>query len=275
MYYQGVAEAHALDSSSDAPAVLWLGGHPVRWRLLRELAESDLRVRELTARLGERQSLVSYHLGLLRQVGLVAMRQSAADRRDSYYALDLPRFGELLSEAATVLHPGLRLARRPDVLPDTVAGRVLFLCTGNGARSQMAEALMQEFTQHRVEAFSAGSSPTRLHPNAVRVMRAYGIDIAGRRAKHLGQFVDQRFDCVVTVCDRVREVCPEFPGAARWMHWSIADPADSDAGNAATYPAFERAAAELAVRIPLLVQSLAGDAAEATSAPAASTEARR
>jgi protein-tyrosine-phosphatase/DNA-binding transcriptional ArsR family regulator len=250
-----VASAPTLAPNGLPPAFLSLAGHPVRWRLLRELAESDLRVWELTALVGERQSLVSYHLGLLRQAGMVAARHSSADRRDSYYSVDLTRCGELLGAAGAALHPGLRLGSDPAL--KTVTGRVLFLCTGNGARSQIAEAFTQELTQHRVEAFSAGSHPTRLQPNAVRVMRSYGIDIAGWRPKHFQEFVDQRFDCVVTVCDRIREDCPEYPRATRRIHWSIADPVKSGANDDETYPAFETAAAQLAARIPFLVQLLA------------------
>jgi protein-tyrosine-phosphatase len=85
-------------------------------------------------------------------------------------------------------------------------------------------------------------------------------NLAGQRAKHFDEFLDQRFDCVVTVCDRVREVCPEFPGA-RTIHWSIPDPAEGG-DDATTYPAFERTAADLAARIPFLVQLLAHDLVE-------------
>jgi protein-tyrosine-phosphatase len=122
----------------------------------------------------------------------------------------------------------------------------------------MAEGWLQHLTGDHVQAFSAGSHPTQVHPNAVRVMRAHGVDLAGRRAKHYSEFLDQRFDCVVTVCDRVREVCPEFSGA-RTVHWSIPDPAESGRTDAATYPAFERAANDIAGRIPFLVQLLAHD----------------
>ena len=92
---------------------------------------------------------------------------------------------------------------------------MLFLCTGNSARSQMAEALCEQLSGGAVRAASAGSHPKPLHPNAVRVMRERGIDIAGRRSKHLDEFAGRRFDYVISLCDRVREVCPEFPGGTR------------------------------------------------------------
>ena len=88
---------------------------------------------------------------------------------------------------------------------------MLFLCTGNSARSQMAEALLEHHSQHAVQARSAGSHPKVLHPNAVRVMAERGIDISGNTTKHLRRYARSHFDYVVTLCDKVREVCPDFP----------------------------------------------------------------
>jgi protein-tyrosine-phosphatase len=133
---------------------------------------------------------------------------------------------------------------------------VLFLCTGNSARSQMAEALLDELSGHTVEARSAGSHPKVLHPNAVRVMADRGIDISGRPTKHLRRFRRMRFDHVITLCDRVREVCPEFPSHPALAHWSIADPALEGGSDAATHPAFERTAQELETRIGFLLPLL-------------------
>ena len=130
---------------------------------------------------------------------------------------------------------------------------VLFLCTGNSARSQMAEALARARSGGAIEAVSAGSQPKPLHPNAVRVMRERSLDISSRRAKHLSRFADDRFDYVITLCDRVREVCPEFPGHPGSLHWSIPDPAASGGTDQDTYPAFERMAAELETRIGFLL----------------------
>ena len=100
-------------SSIAPPEFLQLAGHPLRWRLLGELARSDRTVHELTTRVGEAQNLVSYHLRKLRDGGLVSTRRSTFDGRDAYYTLDLTRFGGLMSEAATSLHPGLASPRRP------------------------------------------------------------------------------------------------------------------------------------------------------------------
>jgi protein-tyrosine-phosphatase len=232
-----------------------LAAHPVRWRLLRELARSDRQVRELTARLDERQSLVSYHLGRLRAGRLVRSRRSAADGRDVYYAADLANCASLFDAAGAALHPRLGLMSPIEPLV-AVSGRVLFLCTGNSARSQMAEAFLQHRTDQKVEAFSAGSHPARLHPNAVRVMRGYGIDIDGRRTKHFDDFTGQRFDYVVTLCDRVREICPDFGGPGEAVHWSLPNPAEAGASDRATYPAFQRIAAEISTRIDFLIPLL-------------------
>jgi hypothetical protein len=122
---------------------------------------------------------------------------------------------------------------------------VLFLCTGNSARSQIAEALAELLSDGAVRAASAGSHPKPLHPNAVRVMRARGVDLGGRRSKHLSTFTGERFDYVISLCDRVREVCPEFPGA-RADPLEHPGPGARTGGDEDTLPAFERMADELA-----------------------------
>jgi len=238
-----------------------LAGNPLRWQILAELAKSDRRVRELTAATGEPQSLVSYHLGRLRAGGMVGVRRSSADGRDAYYSLDLARCGEMLAATGAALHPGLRLTT-PDGGSDGPdrgarrAGRVLFLCTGNSARSQMAEAFLAARAGPRVRAFSAGSRPKPLHPNAVRVMRARGIDISTQRSKHLDQYLGQHFDHVITLCDRVREVCPEFPGHPRVAHWSMPDPSSAGATNRETLAAFKQTADEIETRVRFLLATM-------------------
>lgn len=243
------------------PSFLRLAADPIRWRLLSELALSDRRVRELCALLDRPQNLVSYHLGKLRAQGLVSRRQSAADGRDSYYKLDLARCAELLAASGNTLHPALRLASQPPrELPRVARAlrpRVLFLCTGNSARSQIAEALLDELSEGAVEARSAGSHPKPLNSNAVRAMRERGIDIAGWRSKHLGEFASERFDYVVSLCDRVREVCPVFPDHPELIHWSVADPARAGLMDDETFAAFEHTADELAARIPFLIELIA------------------
>jgi protein-tyrosine-phosphatase/DNA-binding transcriptional ArsR family regulator len=237
---------------------LQLVAEPNRWRLLRELTRSDRRVGELTELLGEPQNLVSYHLAELRRAGLVSARRSSADGRDNYYRVEPKRCAEFLCSAGAALLPGLRLGPlRPE--PVKISGRrgprVLFLCTGNSARSQMAEALLEHLSGHQIQARSAGSQPKSLHPDAVRVMAERGLDISGRPTKHLSRFARIRFDRVITLCDKVREVCPEFPGQPTTAHWSIADPAEGDT-DADTQAVFERTAEDIENRIGLLIAEL-------------------
>lgn len=241
-------------SESLPPGFLRLAGHPLRWRLLCELADGDRRARELTERVGRRQSLVSYHLGQLRSGGLVGARRSSADSRDVYYRLEVASCGRLLAQAGGALHPALALVSPPAA--EARPARVLFLCTGNSARSQMAQALLERQGAGAAQVASAGSRPKPLHPNAVRVMHARGIDISGRRSRHVDELAGERFDYVISLCDRVREVCPEFPGRPTVAHWSMADPSRAGETDEDSYPAFERTADELDDRIRSLLHRI-------------------
>jgi arsenate reductase len=102
--------------------------------------------------------------------------------------------------------------------------KILFLCTGNSCRSQMAEGLLRHLAGDRFEVSSAGTVPAGVNPSAVEAMGELGIDISGQRSKHVDELLGRPFDLVVTVCDRAREACPVFPGAARVLHWSFDDP---------------------------------------------------
>lgn len=257
--------AQTIDASTatdDPPEFVQLAAHPLRWRLLQELVRSDRAVRELTQLVGEQQNLVSYHLRRLRDGGLVVARRSSADRRDAYYAIDLPRCHRELGATGAALHPALAPASSPPARPALPVRRrnrrrVLFLCTGNSARSQIAEALLVHLAGGAIDVASAGSQPKPLHPNAVRVLRTRGIDISANRTKHVDELAGQRFDHVITLCDRVREVCPDFPSHPELVHWSMADPALEGSTDAASYPAFERTASELETRISYLLHGLA------------------
>ena len=109
--------------------------------------------------------------------------------------------------------------------------KVLFLCTGNSCRSQMAEGWLRHLASNRFEISSAGTNPVGLNPGAVEAMKESGVDISTHRSKHLNEFAGVRFDYVVTVCDRAKETCPIFPGARTVLHWSFDDPAHA-AGSA-------------------------------------------
>jgi protein-tyrosine-phosphatase len=126
----------------------------------------------------------------------------------------------------------------------------------------MAQALATARSGGFVEAYSAGSHPKPLHPNAVRVMRdEHGIDLAGHESTHMDAFANQRFDWVISLCDRVREVCPEFPAHPETIHWSIPNPAVAGADDDATYSLFQQTAAELETRVGFLLAVLTDRAA--------------
>lgn len=245
------------------PGVLKLAGHPIRWSILMRLARSDYRVQELVALLQLPQNLVSYHLRQLRAGNLVTERKSSADERSIYYSLDLEQFRVLYVQAGLQLHPALTNGlidpevenqQGHDDLPPL---RVLFLCTENSARSQMAEALLRHLSHGTVEAFSAGSQPAEdVHPLAVQAMEHIGIDMSQARPKHFDNFLDQHFDSIVTVCDRVREVCPVFPDDPERIHWSFPDPALVEGSEETRFHAFEQTSLQLATRIRLLITLL-------------------
>lgn len=242
------------------PEFVRLAAHPLRWRLLTELADGDHRVRELVERVGEPQNLVSYHLRLLRDGGLVTARRSSFDGRDSYYHLDLEHCAEALATSGAALHPALRQApvppRRPAARARSRRVAVLFVCTGNSARSPIAEALLRHHTAGRVTTASAGTSPKPdLHPQAVRVLQeSFGIDLSGRRPQHVDALAGRRFDHVITLCDKAREFCPEF--GPRRVHWSMADPGAAGDTGQAGYAAFQHAAADIATRVRYLMPLL-------------------
>ncbi|GAA3561640.1 metalloregulator ArsR/SmtB family transcription factor [Streptomyces osmaniensis] len=253
--------SHPRDVTVVPPEFLRLAAHPLRWRLLTALADGDHRVRELVERVGEPQNLVSYHLRLLRDGGLVTARRSSFDGRDGYYRLDLERCARGLAASGAALHPAL--PQQPPALPRRQAARtpsqypaVLFVCTGNSARSPIAEALLRHRTAGRVTTASAGTRPKpHLHPHAVRVLReSFGIDLSGSRTRHVDELADRRFDHVITLCDKAREVCPEF--GARRVHWSMADPGTPDGTGQVGYAAFEHAAADIDIRIRYLMPVL-------------------
>ncbi|MFB4305411.1 ArsR family transcriptional regulator [Actinomadura sp. GTD37] len=241
-----------------------LAAHPLRWRLLSELSAGDYQVRELVELVGQPQNLVSYHLRRLREGGLVTARRSSFDARQTYYHLDLERCARALAATGAALHPALRLSPAPPAIESARPSAVLFTCTGNSARSPIAEALLRHRGGGRVEVASAGSHPRqRLHPDAVRVLRErYGIDVGDRRPRHLDALAGRRFDYVITLCDKVREVCPDFRDEPRRVHWSIPDPAAADGAEQGGASAFVHAATEIDTRIRYLLPQLVHPARE-------------
>jgi arsenate reductase (thioredoxin) len=145
---------------------------------------------------------------------------------------------------------------------DTVKGlqltmqktRILVLCTGNSARSQMGEGLFREEGGAGYQVFSAGTRPSRVRPEAIAVMGEIGIDISGNRSKSVDEFAGQAFDFVVTVCDRARDNCPVFPGATERIHWSLEDPAAVEGTEEERLAAFRRIRDQLRERVKTFVQ---------------------
>jgi len=123
--------------------------------------------------------------------------------------------------------------------------RILFLCTHNSCRSQMAEGLLRYYGGKRFEVFSAGTSPSRVHPMAVDVMAERGIDLRGQRSKSIDEFLGQGFDFIVTTCDDARDRCPVFPGQAEMLHWDLEDPASAGGSRGEKHEVFRRVRDEL------------------------------
>jgi len=248
-----------------SPALLRVLGHDLRWAIVRLLALGDMRVWELVNLTGQAASLVSYHLSQLRAAGLVDVRRSDADGRDSYYALDLDAVATAVRTVAVAIHPGLSDLPADDVVSNRPAqpARVLFICTGNSSRSQMAEGWLRHLGGSHLTACSAGTAPTSLHPMAIAAMKELGIDISGQKVKGLDELTGQLFDRVVTLCDRAREACPELPAAT---HWSTPNPA---AAHPADLDAFRSTARELRTRVRHLLPLLStpGDGAQPVRVP--------
>jgi ArsR family transcriptional regulator, arsenate/arsenite/antimonite-responsive transcriptional repressor / arsenate reductase (thioredoxin) len=244
-------------SVAPSPPVLGVLAHDLRWAIVGLLVPGDLRTGEIVARTGQAPSLVSYHLARLRDAGLVSVRRSTADGRDSYHALDLDAIGRAVGDMAARIHPSL--LEGAVGWPGAGAGqapgqpvRALFICSGNSARSPMAAGWLNHLGGGRVTARSAGVSPGPLHPLAVSAMAEHGVDISGHRPTHLSDVADGRFTRVITLCDRARENCGELPGPA--VHWSIPNPAQA---HPADLDAFRATARELQTRIRYLLPALA------------------
>jgi ArsR family transcriptional regulator, arsenate/arsenite/antimonite-responsive transcriptional repressor / arsenate reductase (thioredoxin) len=258
-----------------SPPVLGVLAHDLRWTIVGLLVPGDLRTGEIVGRTGQPPSLVSYHLGRLRDAGLVSARRSAADGRDSYHALDLDALGRAVAGVADRIHPGLLagagagadLGGRPDATsgppaPDGEPGprtaEALFICTGNSARSPMAAGWLNHLGAGRATARSAGVTPAPLHPLAVAAMAEQGVDISGHQPAPVDDLAGERFSRVITLCDRARENCGELPAASKVVHWSIPNPAQAHPPD---LDAFRATARELRTRVRYLLPALLESAA--------------
>jgi protein-tyrosine-phosphatase/DNA-binding transcriptional ArsR family regulator len=248
-----------MSSNFDTPMhYLKLLAHDLRWQMMCLLAREDLRVNELVSHVGEPMNLVSYHLRKLRQAELVISRRSDADGRDVYYSMNLERARELFYMTGYTLHPGL-LGDIDEVPKPTKPTRLLFLCTHNSARSQIAEGLARSIGGANVEVYSAGNHPTTVRPDAVRVMDEIGIDIRRQQTNHVKDYVNEAFDYVITVCDNAREVCPTFDHAEHHLHWGFPDPASVE-DEQARITAYRQVTRRLKSRLTYFFQSLQSEA---------------
>lgn len=245
-------------TSTDVARFLRLVADESRQAIVRLLARSDRRASEIGAVVCLPPNAVSYHLRQLRDLGVLHDRRSSADARDVYYQLDIGRLFALYAAAGDALYPGMSApqgqSQEQRDTPHSLSRplRVLFLCTHNSARSQMAEAILRQMGGDQVEAFSAGSLPTEVHPEALAALREAGIDASGLSAKSLERFIGEPLDYIITVCDRVRDICPSFPGDPAQAHWSIADPAVVEDPEQRA-KAFHDVLSELQVRIHYLL----------------------
>ena len=135
--------------------------------------------------------------------------------------------------------------------------KVLILCTGNSARSQLAEGLFRHAGGDRYEVFSAGTKPSVVRPEAIAVMREIGIDIAGHRSKSVDEFAGQQLDLVITVCDNAKESCPVFPGGTQRLHWPFPDPAAVAGSEEQRLAAFRSIRDQIRTRIQLFLDNAA------------------
>ena len=176
---------------------------------------------------------------------LAAQRAAIRQRRDELDRLD----AELVDLQLTIdAARRVRTAGGGRIVPDRPI-RVLFVCTGNSARSQIGEALLEHYGGADFEVESAGTEPRGVSPFALRVLAEAGIDWSGARSKSVDEFLGQRFDYVITVCDRARQSCPVFPGTANILHWGLDDPADAGGTDEDRLEAFRQTALELTARL--------------------------
>ncbi len=249
-------------SASHAFAML---GHPGRlavFRLMMRFAPQGIRPTEIAEALSLKQNTLSHHLADLAEAGLITVRRQG---RSLFYAVDLDAAEALVGYLALDVGRG-----RPDLLSRLLDARkdvtmrdtdfdVLFICSGNSARSIFAEALLRDLGQGRFQAFSAGTRPgSALNPFALDVLRRNGHDISGLRSKHVSEFQQPGapiMDFVFTVCDTAAaEECPPWPGQPITGHWGLPDPVKAAGTDADRALAFARTYAALRRRIMAFVE---------------------
>jgi arsenate reductase len=134
--------------------------------------------------------------------------------------------------------------------------RVLFLCTGNSARSQIAEGFLRHMAGDKFEVYSAGVKPTQVNPLAIKVMAEVGVDMSKHRSKSAMEFIGQKFDYVITVCDNAKQTCPVFPGHYEKLHWSLEDPAEAEGSEEDKLKVFRKIREEIKDNVLVFIKSL-------------------
>jgi arsenate reductase len=192
---------------------------------------------------------------------LIAEQRLAIERQQA----ELQRLDGELDDLERSIGAAGRAARKGAAMADAPI-RVLFVCTGNSARSQLAEALLTQHGGAAFAAFSAGTVPKGVNPYTLRVLAEVGIDWSHARSKPVDEFLDQPFDYVITVCDRARQSCPIFPGEHNTLHWGLEDPAEVEGTDAEKLAAFQRTRREIMARLyPFIELALRARAATAAA----------
>ncbi len=182
---------------------------------------------------------------------LISGQRAAIERQRA----DLDRLDAELTDLETTIQAAGRARHvADDVARPADPIRVLFVCSGNSARSQLAEALLPDFGGSDFASFSAGTEPRAVNPETVTVLAEIGIDWSKAVSKSVTSFVGQQFDYVITVCDRARQTCPSFPGEHNSLHWGLDDPAEVEGTEADKLEAFRRARTEVATRLRPFVE---------------------
>jgi arsenate reductase len=182
---------------------------------------------------------------------LIAEQRAAVDRQRA----DLDRLDSELTDLELTIEAAGRARQTHEVVAmPSEPIRVLFVCTGNSARSQIAEALLRDFGGAEFEVNSAGTQPSVVNPYTIRALDEIGIDWSAARSKSVTEFMGRPFDYVITVCDRARQTCPVFPGNHNTLHWGLDDPAEVDGADAQKLEAFRRTRTEVATRLRPFVE---------------------
>jgi thioredoxin type arsenate reductase len=256
--------------SDEAATALRALGEVNRLRLYALLTMGPMAVGDLVTVLGLSQALVSHHLAVLKAAGLVVDRRDDGDARQIIYSVNKPVLRALYGELTLLLDPiktvDTRPTNTPRRVPMTGPIRVLFLCTGNSARSQMAEALLRAQGEGLFETFSAGTHPKGINPLTVKAMEEVGIDVSDHTSKSLDIYLDDEFDYIITVCDSANEACPTFPGDYQRIHWSFDDPAAAQGSEDERLNVFRRVRQEIRQRVSLFVNAHRREAAQRITA---------